>query len=153
MSVVEIQLTCSKAVDWSINKEFVYMGEVLRTDSWQKIHIEDHSVYQNFVKDYSDPSKMIFKWFYRSKLMGLKKWVRSLLRKSVWKSVKLHNFCICVSHLATRGATFHSCGQWRRWELSVLRALSVYTNSLVLNRLVLDTSGINIWVRSCTQNL
>ena len=39
----------------------------------QKIPTEDHSVCQNFVKGYPDPPKIIFKWFYRLKLVGLKK--------------------------------------------------------------------------------
>ena len=33
---------------------------------------EDHSVCQNFVKDFSDHSKTILKWLYRSELIGLK---------------------------------------------------------------------------------
>ena len=39
---------------------------------------------------------------------------RPILRKFVWKSIKLHRQCVCATHHATRGATFHSCGQWRR---------------------------------------
>ena len=39
----------------------------------QKIPTEDHSVCQNFVKGYPDPPKIILKWFYRLKLVGLKK--------------------------------------------------------------------------------
>ena len=39
----------------------------------QKFPTEDQSVCQNFTKDYPDPPKIILKWFYRLKLVGLKK--------------------------------------------------------------------------------
>ena len=42
----------------------------------QKIPTEDHSICQNFVKGYPDPPKIILKWFYRLKLVGLKKRAR-----------------------------------------------------------------------------
>ena len=47
------------------------------------------------MKECSDHSKTILEWFYRSKLMGLRK-----------KSKKRNPFFMCCAHLASRGATF-----------------------------------------------
>ena len=55
--------------------------------------------------------KTISKWFCSSKLIGLKTAKkRSILWKSVWKSVKLYGHCMCSLHPATRSATFQNCG-------------------------------------------
>ena len=63
---------------------------------------------------------------------------RPILSKSIWKSIKAYIYCLCGTHQLTRGATFQICGQWGRWELSLL-GLRPYIRSLLSLVIMINT--------------